>query len=356
MNKHLLLPFSGAFVFTTFALNTFANVYVAADRTHEGFEVGASLLLLQSELSSDLTQYAIFDTVNYNIVTEETKITNMNDKNVFGLYDVGFDVFMGYVWKNGQDLFIEYTYYQDQGGSSSTCEFESHTNYQNCSAYPSGQHFHGDASGHFSTMLNEADVLFGQRFIIGERMDLHFFAGVTAAWIKVGIDQHYEELRGFNIDTGSYMDASYDSDFRGIGPKVGFDGAYQIARSPIYIFMGASVAGLVGQTSAQSSEFIFDPEGTDTGLTTYDGGEENSFVPNLNAEIGLLYEYKISKKYTAEVMLGYMVSEYYDAVRHLAPYGASTGDGGTPEYNNTLIESNSNYSLNGPYLTLSALF
>ncbi len=305
-------------------IEEFSPFYLAVDTAEESYEVGASLLILQGNSSSDLNQYAVISNHSGSV----HNVSTVGDD-----YNIGFDVFFGYNFENGQDLLLSYTYFNNSNNDVTHCDADSI-----CNSYPNNEKFSDFADASVGTTFNAGDLLFGQRFVLGEQMKLHFAVGLTAAWITNGFNSYYA------IDDTNFIFHEHYSQFKGIGPKVGFDGDYQLVESPISLYMGLSVAGLVGKSTASTSEYD-DSDNVDH----FDGNEQDQFVPNLNVDLGLRYMYEYSEEISGAVLVGYRINEYFDAVRDTVEYGG--GDGSV-----TQIDSTTNYSLNGPYITLSAMF
>lgn len=344
MKKNLSCLLTG--LFAVYATTGFAHEeddhadanrwYLAADRSMEGFEIGGSLLYFHPETSSDMMQYAVFDTDQGNTNIETNKFINSD-------HDYGFDVFARYYLENGQDLTLRYTQFNGNSDDSSTCEFTDTVDHQNCTTYPSGEHFHDYAEAQMDTDFDSLDLLLGQRFLLGEQMKLRFFAGLTAAQINVNVYQHYQDIRGDGFD--SYLNFDYGSEFKGIGPKVGLDGEYGFGEFPVAFFMVVSAAGLYGDSDAKTTEEQVIPN--DNRNFELDGGEQQVMVPNLNADIGLRYQYEWDEEITGAASLGYRVSEYFDAIRNIKEYGANGGF--------TQVDDTTDFSLSGIYLELSVL-
>ena len=148
-----------------------------------------------------------------------------------------------------------------------------------------------------------SDLLFGQWIRIGHRVDLHPFAGVRFADID-----NTDKANYFDTDTAITQTAKFDSDFEGIGPRVGLDTA-------VHLGWGISFVGTVGGSlivgNVDSDTTTVNPSSSTVKLNN---GDDTQVIPELDARIGLNYLYNFNPTNSMSIELGFQDVNYFDVV------------------------------------------
>jgi hypothetical protein len=228
------------------------------------------------------------------------------------------------------------------------------------------------------------DLELGQYMNVGCRTQIRWFAGLRYASLDNNIDAHYTGTgtaldvavtngTGTNIGSASCdVDADLhvfqESDFHGIGPRLGTHLTYYIANG-FGIVGESSVSLLVGNIDRHLDDtlsFLVDGTGvsgsildetlTDThhqNIIEENHPNETRIVPNLEAKLGLNYSYQVCNcsRTTVTGEIGYMATHYWNS------WAQSTGTelGHNLVGCRTLTEGNwrtANNAFSGPYLSL----
>lgn len=200
-----------------------------------------------------------------------------------------------------------------------------------------------------------ADATLGQYHVITDNLNARLFAGIYYAKIHSEVTNNYEIFR--TPDTLLLGDETYDSEFWGVGPEVGFDLEYTI-------YEGFDVVGhfaaafLVGELETETLSAYERASTTDVFI---DGQtqSETRIVPALNSKLGLSYNRPMSdNKYRFGIEAGYQVAYYFNAVDQMQE-DISEAINAAPITPSRPIVVRHNYSdvgFMGPYLNLSASF
>jgi hypothetical protein len=191
------------------------------------------------------------------------------------------------------------------------------------------------------------------------------FAGLQYARIKLDQDTTGLATSSGTFSTTNVVDSiDEDSDFHGIGGRVGVDGKYNLG----YGF------GLVGEAAADllvgSSDSTFSStnvattslnsgsgsSSADTTAITVSPEEQHTVVPGLEAKAGLSYDQVINPALCLGIEAGYYVADYVHALpKTNAPVDAvSQASQGSSTF--FARNSNTDFNMEGPYVAVSLNF
>lgn len=148
------------------------------------------------------------------------------------------------------------------------------------------------------------------------------------------------------------------SEFDGVGPVLGLDGSwgfYQclnlVGRFDYSPIIGKSKTHSRIRVPVTGSAFIA-PNNNVTGAeSVFDAGKSNRVVHNLNAKIGVNYNYTFCSGSQAIFELGWKASEYVNAFDSIQGNYQNTFDGvGTQQFQNIIGIVSNTFSVQGPYL------
>lgn len=199
------------------------------------------------------------------------------------------------------------------------------------------------------------------------------FAGLQYARIKSDLDTFGTGQSSSIVTNTNVADSvDEDSDFHGIGPRVGVDGKYNlgygfgvVGEAAAELLVGTADTTLdsvnVQSTSARGgSSNTF----TDTTGVSVAPDQEHTVVPGLEMKAGLSYDQVINPSLCLGIEAGYYVADYVHAIpRANAPVIASNSSGSLatpsqPQFSSTVFSRNSNsdYNMEGPYVSVSLNF
>lgn len=187
------------------------------------------------------------------------------------------------------------------------------------------------------------DLNIGQHLNVGCRTTLRFNAGLRYVNLEHKLDADYFHaltIFGLPTDVESFL-TSQHSDFRGIGPRIGLTGGYQLGCG-FFVVGETATALLVGDADNHYSQIatFFD----DTTVTShYDFPDDGRVVANLTARLALAYARPINQCLQYKIEAGYLVEHYYNTVYRLSATSLEL-EGRT----NRLFDT----SFDGPYLSL----
>lgn len=281
--------------------------------------IGGSLLYSQPSTTADLLEYAIIQTINSQTGFIDTQNYAIDDRD----YDFGFDVFLRYNFSDtDRDLTLSYLRFSDT--DSDNVNYGSiPTNANITSLF---NQFYHTAEASVNARLDVIDLLAGQIMHLGETVQLHFIGGLTFARIKQTFDNAYDANLGFMIHgpaTSRAMEAyyTYDSQFQGLGPKLGLNADYDILQSGFGLVGGLSIGLLVGSldhathistatAALPSPNFIYQDIDFDT---------NDVVVTNFDANLGIRYAYDY-----IDAELGYRINQYTNAVNVTSDFALSS--------------------------------
>ena len=316
----------------------FANSTVLVPSQHGGFKVGVDALYLQPT-NSDLIYATNRNSFNNGTFPLNPPGDNTFDRNlsVDPGYDWGFYAQVGYLFPcTGNDLTVGYTYLHSHGTASAVAPGADGLGFSGSPAIivsPLSQlitTFLGDAIL-FATAQSKAkfdldavDLEGGQRFTTGA-YDMRMFAGLRYAKIDHSL-QTFAQVPlgaplGFRVNA---LDDSqiFQSQFKGIGPRIGVDGRYCL-NGGFGIDANLSTVLLIGRVDSNYSaqnNFIDDDGVVTTTNFAVANGSETRVVPVLEAKLGVDYTYILNcrSKSSLTFEAGYQASNYFNAVDHVA--------------------------------------
>jgi len=272
-------------------------------------------------------QYAAVNTLD-----ADDNFTQKN-KSVGNEFDWGVEGDISYMFPgSSRDVTLGYTYmnFDDSNHVSGPANIGAFIN------FPDVDSDYDSAKAKSHQTLNQVDLTFGQLIRIGDRVDLHPFAGVRYADIDVKNDGDYTGTHVGSIDP--YTDEiDNDSEFQGAGPRAGFDGSVHLGSG--FSIVGTMAGSLLVGDMSQKFRFI-DAEGVD--VATYKNDSYTAIVPELDAKLGLDYNVAFNPNTSMDIQLGYQVVNYFNAASQDA-------------LDSVFVNSNNNtddFNYQGPYLRL----
>ena len=305
------------------------------------WSIGVSALYLQPSLGGNGLGYSSFG--NYDgkddngvfvgVSGAPNRIYNINPKRGWG-----FELEGAYRFSMKHDVNIQWY----------------HLN-ENTSGYlPTGSVFSGNDDGFYAGHLqvaqywNAIHLEVGRRIPFDENKIIRLHAGLSFANINNEITNNPQLY-----PTGTVLFTTKDTmSYNGIGPRFGGDFGYSVGHG-LDLYAKAAGAVLVGSASQKITGFQnytntiygFQPYGT----PNYSQSHSGVIVPEVEAKLGVTYNYQIAPNNIISVDLGYLWLSYINAVKSYTNVGiVGTADGASIGVNTT-----TNFDLNGLYLGIN---
>jgi len=306
-----------------------------------GFTFGADALLMRGT-SPDLGYITTFGPA-----TTAGAFTSSSGtiSDVDTTYQWGFDAMVGYrIPGTGNDLTLSWTHLGNFDDSDSTSVPFSGVVDETAVTGST------NASGDVEYDYDAVDLDLGQRVNFGDYFQFRMFAGARWADVKQDLDTS----SGVTINTPAVASGTVaaftdnDSEFKGIGPQIGFDGRFCLGYG-FGIDANLTASLLVGDVDDDaniSTIVITGADGVTSGTSTsVDDDSRDRVVPALDASLGLDYTYAFANcdRSFLTVQAGYKVINYFDATQNAVDVGALGG--GTF----TLGNATTNVAFDGPY-------
>lgn len=261
----------------------------------------------------------------FNIVQGGTDVTVLEPDTD---YDFGIQASLGYIFENTANG-IELSY---RGIST-----DNTTSTQGSISLPppdNGSEY-SSAYNQLEYTQNALDLMISQYMDIGDFVQMRFSGGLSYA--------DFEQNQDLSL-TDTDVNDSYatNSDFRGLGPRVGIDARYDFGNG-LGIVGGASFAYLLGDLDVNSSF-----SGTGEMIDYRDDSLDNHAVINLRSNLALDYVHFFDNEAlsTVGIELGYEIDYYDNVVGEIAV--------SPTELENDLDTSEASFA--GPYLLLKGAF
>lgn len=212
-------------------------------------------------------------------------------------WDWGFRAEGAYEFNTGNDLNVNWT----------------HINGRMKQSFPIGSAFNIAAQftdGQYELTrtdnLDEVNAVLGQHVDVSAVNKLRFYGGLQYANIRAQADNFYPVSTSQLASSTNYYD---NSDYKGLGPVLGLDYAYD-ATSEISLVANAAMSVLYG-TSRMSTGFVLNPTGA-VPFSRY--ASTKTVVPGFEAKLGANYAYSMPEG-TLNLQAGYQASEYLNALQ-----------------------------------------
>ncbi len=203
-----------------------------------------------------------------------------------------------------------------------------------------------------------ADFEAGYNFTMGAGSNLRLFGGVRYAHFNQKATGSVSGsgtavFDGNTVSGTAQASVKRKTTFSGIGPRLGMNGQFAVGASGFNIFGSLSGAMLYGKYKDQRSLSVF---GTDRGApaeTTSFGGsttdkKKNKWVPTVEGELGVGYNFNAGAGSTVGIQLGYRAEKWWGVSSDAPVYGLGGSFGDTTH--------SSDQMFHGPFVRLVATF
>jgi hypothetical protein len=179
------------------------------------------------------------------------------------------------------------------------------------------------------THFDQVNVVLGQHLDLSISNKMRIYGGLQYANIQANAT-HYFALAGTVPVTYTSFNFFDNSNFRGVGPKIGVDYSYDLPGGLSLVANGAS--SLLYGTSRLSKGLVYIPSNLVVSATY---ASRKAIVPAFEGKLGLNYGYSLAQG-LINLEGGYQAVDYYDVL----------------QTSSTTAVSSSNFGLYGPYVGL----
>ena len=278
-----------------------------------------------------------------NVTTNGTRTYAVNSD-----YDWGWGADITYHFPGeGRDVTLAFTQLNTSDHDSVDLDDSGWNNVSGVGLYPSSTKIGSintpgsfdAAEGKVSTDYDAVDLTFGQVITAGQRITLHPFAGLRYAMIDYDATSVYTSFDQ-NGDVSQQFTGKLESDFNGVGPRLGSDAAVNLG-SGFSLRGTLGVSLLVGSMDVDSKTTNLNYSGTTINSQTdgvHDVDTNTRVVPEADAKLSAMYHADFNNGYGLGFEAGWQVTNYFDAIQNNTV--SSTVDTST-EY--------TNFFMQGPY-------
>lgn len=266
-------------------------------KNSDNFWLDGELLYWQSNMGS----------LSYGVTSKSsTRIDDGHVKSPHFNWDFGFRLGLGYKLPRDQwDLFVNYTYMHGSAhghaGGSDRFVFPSlATNFAGLSPF-----YANSAHAHWKMHLNMADLELGRTCMAGKWVSIRPFLGVRG----LVIDQDYDVVyKGGTIAPSDRDKVTMDSDFWGVGIRMGFDSLWGLGKG-ISLYGNGSVSLLSGNFDVHERERL-----QKTNVHKMDVKRDvDNVVATADLALGLQWDCLLSKdRYHFGVKFGWEFDIFFD--------------------------------------------
>lgn len=323
------------------------NAFAAIPIETYPFEVNIPALPPGFEFS--ITGFALrpnSENLDYAVLTRffSASNTNWHIKTLRPKYHFGFEVAGRYSFPcTGNDVRIDWMHYS-RGDTSSVrilAPFQ---------VGPRAQTAHqgkSDVKFEFDTLHLDA----GQSVNFGSRLQMRFFGGINVANIKeILITSHRDTTAISNLKSEIF------SKFGGIGPRFGADASYSLCHGwGIVGQIGASIltGSLKTSTKYNSFSIALISQGIPENSKAISATNTSRIVPAIDTKVGINYSHLFGINSIFTVEIGYQAASYLNAIKAYYPDSVVKNISTGTVTGASMAKSETNFGINGPYLTIS---
>jgi hypothetical protein len=353
------IPFAVSLILSSQALHAAAaqvqTLPVTIPNLRPGFEFSITALALRPGASN----------LNYVIYNKElpTQSPSWTEKEIAPGFGAAFGLGARYIFPEGRDINLTWTHLNTNSSQSiaaPSAQFFLGPDYQ---IGPNGlpiRHAHGKSEFKYDVVNLDA----GQFVDLGCHVETRFYAGLSNAYLREKVDATYTG----NVDTGPFPGPfstfqQVTANFTGLGPRVGMQGDYFLshgfglrANAAVSALIGYSYAKTSYTSSSQELQALFNQS---SNYQTIIDKRIEHVVPGIDAKLGVFYKRDINNCTSFSLEAGYQAAVYVNAIQQYLPGTLVSED--TPLQSGgifvgTMSHTQSNYSVQGPYLTAAVQF
>lgn len=280
-------------------------------------------------------------------------------------YSAAFGLGASYIFSGGKDITLDWTHLTSN--TSASIEAPS-------SAYFLGPDFEigpdatdiRNASGKVQFKYDVVNLSAEQLVNFGCRTQMRFFGGLSNAYLREQVTATYSGTVTSGIFAGPFSTTqTVASSFIGLGPRAGIGASYTMNYG--FGLLGeAAASALIGSASAKTNYLSAAQE-----LLITFGDASNSqwikdqnamqVIPGFDTKLGISYQHLFNPCMLLAVKAGYQAAVYVNAINQYIPGSLVKGTPNTSLdtggiFVATMSHTQSNYSVQGPFLQASLQF
>lgn len=301
-----------------------SNVSIPCE--HTGWDIAAELIYIEP-MTNDYWFADRFSVSSSNVTTMENLFSDAD-------FDFGFRLEGSFHFNTGNDFTANWLYYNNGNTTSNAIDVTVPGQKMRLRLPSANLTLVANViDSDVSSNLNVVNLEFGQHIDVGQDVDLRYHFGVQ----YVNVDEH-QYIRLYDNVPALKGQIATQSQFEGIGPRVGIDAYYTLGNG-FNLIGRASIAALVGDLE---SSVIIDNY---ISATARDDVLESERIMTSSAAS------KLGMSYSTDCMNGVMILEggwqwagYFNTVRHRFT-----------DSSNGLMQPTADFTLHGPYAMLKFL-
>jgi len=312
--------------------------------------------------------------VIYNRAGAPAQTPIWNEQELRPEYSFAFNIGAGYDFAGGGNVNIDWTHLNTSTKSSVSAPNADYFLGPDYEIGPDGLLIR-NANGKVEFGYDVINLDFGQRMDFGQHVEMRFFAGLSNANLREQIISNYagtvtpgnSSPSNPRIDLGYFnTEQTVIADFFGIGPRVGFDMAYNadngfgvMGEGAISALIGSSIAKTQYTSNSQTYQDVYN---NPTNYQTISDQNVIQVIPAIDGKVGVNYNHTYKQGVLLTLGLGYEGAVYINAINQYLP-GTLVKINNTPEgiesggiFVNTMAHTLSNYSVQGPFFRATVKF
>ncbi|MBY0377186.1 MAG: hypothetical protein K2Q33_01315 [Gammaproteobacteria bacterium] len=209
------------------------------------------------------------------------------------------------------------------------------------------------AKGETETNYDAADLVFGQKLKVGERINLRPFIGMRYAYINIE-DKGYYTGQNTPSAPETYQTniLKFHNTFNGIGPRFGSDAQINLGKG-ISVRGRLGLSALIGRPNIEQSSHYSRQDDISGTIFTYNNTTDvhtdtnTQIVPEIDGRLGLNYTQDFDSNFALGVEAGWQATSYISVFDDTPSDFTYDNGSGVPIVLHTSFDSN--FGLQGPY-------
>ncbi len=207
--------------------------------------------------------------------------------------------------------------------------------------------------------VDAVNLAFGHLANVTNHIQIEPFFSINTAEIKEDMNTNFTGEDGTLNHYAYSITTTNNSQFTGIGPRIGLDGSYFVTN---HLAINAEFAAsiLAGSMQTNSTFYSYDtnPAANQNVTTTLADTTQTQLVPEIDSNIAISYVIPFNTTGSnLNIAAGYLFQAYINGIHQVVPTSLVPGafDNGTIAIE-TEGDVNSDLTMNGPYLKLAYTF
>lgn len=300
--------------------------------------------------------------LNYVIYNKElpTQSPTWEEKEISPGYGAAFGLGARYVYPLGKDISLIWTHLNTSNSTSLAAGDDEHFLGPDYQIGPDGlpiRNAHGSARFKYDVINLDA----GQFIDIGTQVQMRFFAGLSNVYLREQVNATYSGT----VDTPPFAgpfstEQQVKNNFTGIGPRIGIQGDY-MTDSGFGVRANGAISALIGYsyTKASYTSSAVELQDTFNQAVNYQFINDKKIrqtIPGFDTKLALLYKHRFNNCMLMTLEGGYQVAVYVNAIQQYIPASLAQPLQTGGIFVDTMSHTQSNYSVQGPYLTAALQF